>query len=157
MIRRNLLKTGKWLSLIAAGIFMIPGTAALADKDKDKDKHDNGHYRDKRKDHDDGDDRRGYGFAGNDRDEIRGWYAQNYRHLPPGLAKKDRLPPGLEKQLVIRGTFSPDLERQVYAVPEDLDRRLPPPPPDCERVVVGGHIVLRNRSSKVIIDIFHFE
>jgi hypothetical protein len=136
---------------------MLPGTATLADKDKDKDKHDNGHYRDKRKDHDDDDDRRGYGFAGHDRDEMRGWYAQNSRHLPPGLAKKDRLPPGLESQLVVRGAFPRGLERQVYAVPVDLDRRLPPPPPDDERVMVGGHIVLRNRSSKVVIDIFHFE
>ena len=154
------MRTGKWLSLVVVGIFMLPGTAALADKDKgkDKDKHDNGHYRDKGKDHgDDDDDRRGYGFAGHDRDEIRGWYVQNYRHLPPGLAKKDRLPPGLERQLVVRGTFPPGLERQVYAVPVDLDRRLPPPPPEDERVVVGGHIVLRNRNSKVIIDIFHME
>jgi len=145
---------------MAVGIFMLPGTSALADKDKgkDKDRHDNGHYREKGRDHgDDDDDRRGYGFAGHDRDEIRGWYGQNYRHLPPGLAKKDRLPPGLERRLVVRGEFPPELERQVYVVPVDLDRRLPPPPPDCERVMVGGHIVLRNRSSRVIIDIFHFE
>jgi hypothetical protein len=161
LIRRNLLRTGKWLSVIAVGIFIIPGTAAPADKGdkggKGKDNHDNGHYRDKGKDHDDDDDRHGYGFAGHDRDEIRGWYAQNYRHLPPGLAKKDRLPPGLERQLVIRGKFPPGLERQVYAVPVDLDRRLPPPPPDDERVMVGGHIVLRNRNTKLVLDIFHFE
>jgi hypothetical protein len=90
MIRRNLLRTGKWLSLIAVGIFILLGTATLADKDK----HNNGHYRNKRKDPDDDEDRRGYGFATHDRDEIRDWYAQNYRHLPPGLAKKDRLLPG---------------------------------------------------------------
>jgi hypothetical protein len=42
-------------------------------------------------------------------------------------------------------------------VPVDLERRLPPPPPDCERVAIGGHIVLRNRDTKVVLDIFHFE
>ena len=35
-----------------------------------------------------------------DRDEIHDWYLDHQRNLPPGLAKKDRLPPGLEKQLV---------------------------------------------------------
>jgi len=131
------------------------GSAVFADH-KDRD-HDNGHWRDKRRDHDDDEDRRGYGFADRDRDEIRGWYAVNHRHLPPGLAKKDRLPPGLENQLVIRAAFPRELETRVTVVPVDLDRRLPPPPPDCERVLIGGHIVLRNRSTKVIIDIFHFE
>jgi hypothetical protein len=157
------LKTGKWISAIALGFLLVPGNAAFADKDKhDKDgdrDHDNGHWRDKdrHKDYDDDDDRRGYGFAGHDRDEFRGWYGENYRHLPPGLAKRDRLPPGLERQLAIRAAFPPGLEGRIYAVPVDLDRRLPPPPPDCERVVVGGHIVLRNRNTKIVLDIFHFE
>jgi Ni/Co efflux regulator RcnB len=155
------LKTKNWLALVIIGTFAIPGSMAFAGRpDKDHEKHedhDDGHWRDKHKDHDDDDDRRGYGFAEHDRDEIRGWYAANYRHLPPGLAKKDRLPPGLERRLVIREAFPPDLERQVYVVPVDLERELPPPPPDCERVVVGGHIVLRNRNTRIIVDIFHFE
>ena len=156
------MKTKKWLALIVVGSFAIPGSIASAgppDKDHGNhgDHHDEGHWRDKHRDHDDDDDRRGYGFGDHDRDEIRGWYATNYRHLPPGLAKKDRLPPGLERQLVIRGTFPRELQGEVYPVPVDLDRRLPPPPPDCERVVVGAHIVLRNRSTNVIVDIFHLE
>src|SRR5882762_7680877 len=118
---------------------MIPGNAAFADKDKHgKDRgedHGNGHWRDRdrHRDHDDDDDRRGYGFAEHDRDEFRGWYAENYRNLPPGL------------------------ESRVVFGPVDLDRRLPPPPPDCERGAIGGHIVLRNRNTKIIVDIFHFE
>jgi hypothetical protein len=153
IIRRKYLRITKWISLVAVGVLATSGSTVFADKHD----HDNGHYRDKRRDHDDDDDRRGYGFADHDRDEIRGWYAQNYRHLPPGLAKRDRLPPGLERQLVIRGTLPPGLERQVYVVPVDLDRRLPPPPPDCERFMIGGHIILRNRNTKVILDIFHLE
>ena len=157
------MKNSKSLSFIILGLFMIPGNAAFADKDKHgKDRgedHDNGHWRDRdrHRDHDDDDDRRGYGFAEHDRGEFRGWYADNYRHLPPGLAKRDRLPPGLERQLVLRGAFPPGLESRVVFVPVELERRLPPPPPDCERVAIGGHIVLRNRNTKIILDIFHFE
>ena len=156
------MKPTKYLAVALLGLFMVPGQAAFADKDKHKDHgddHDNGHWRDRGRhgDRDDDDDRRGYGFANHDRDEFRGWYSENYRHLPPGLAKRDRLPPGLERELVVREPFPRDLEAHVVVVPVDLERRLPPPPPDCERVAVGGHIVLRNRNSKVVLDIFHFE
>lgn len=95
--------------------------------DKVRDDHrDNGHWRDKHRDQDDDDARRGYGFGDHDLDEIRSSYASNYRHLPPGLAKKDRLAVGLERQLVVHGTFPPGLLREVYPVPVDLDRHLPP-------------------------------
>ncbi len=149
------MKTKTWLSVLAIGFLTFSGKTVLADGHGKG--HGNGHWRDKRDDRDDDDDRRGYGFAEHDREEIRSWYGDNYSHLPPGLAKKDRLPPGIERQLVVRGQFPPGLEKRVYAVPVDLDRRLPPPPPDCERFVLGGHIVLRNRNTNIIVDIFHFE
>lgn len=145
------MKPRKWLSVLAVGILALLGSVAFGQG------HGKGHYKDKNKDRDDSDDRRGNGFSGQDRDQIRGWYTENYRNLPPGLAKKDRLPPGLERQLAIRGQLPPGLEKRVYAVPVELERRLPPPPPDSERVVIGGHIVLRNRNTKIILDIFHFE
>lgn len=157
------MKSRKWLAFAVVMIFSLSGTAAFADRDhKDHDNghgngHDNGHWRDKRKDHEDDDDRRGYGFADHDRDEMRGWYASHYRHLPPGLAKRDRLPPGLERELVVHAVLPPALVAHIAVVPADLDRELPPPPPDCERVVVGGHIVLMNRRTKIVLDIFHFE
>ena len=158
------MKTRTWLALLPAAIlalFAASGTAAFADRDKDKDHghgNGNGHWRnDKHGDQDDEDDRRGYGFGQHDRDVIRGWYSTNYRNLPPGLAKKDRLPPGLERQLVVRGALPPGLERYTYPVPVELNRELPPPPPDCDRVVIGGHIVIRNRSTNIVVDIFHLE
>ncbi len=58
---------------------------------------------------------------------------------------------------MVRERFPVDMEREVYVVPVELERQLPPPPPDCERVAIGGHIVLRNRNTKIIFDIFHFE
>jgi transcriptional regulator with XRE-family HTH domain len=48
-------------------------------------------------------------------------------------------------------------DARMVVVPVELERRLPPPPPDCERVAIGGHIGLRNRNTKITLDIFHFE
>jgi len=90
------------------------------------------------------------------RQDIRGWYSEREGHLPPGLAKKDRLPPGLEKQLVRNGTLPPGLQKRLYPAPVELERRLPPPPPDCAHVLISGHIVLLNRKTNLIVDVFAF-
>src|SRR5690349_18907319 len=82
--------------------------------------------------HGDDDDQGEHYYRDRDRD-IRGWYDEHQSNLPPGLQK--RLEP----------------------VPEDLERRLPPPPPDCAHVLIGGHIVLMNRRTNIVVDIFHFE
>ena len=92
-----------------------------------------------------------------DRDEIHDWYLGHQRNLPPGLAKKDRLPPGLEKQLVVRGHLPPGLQKKIEPAPVELVRELPPPPPDCKHVVIGGHLVLLNTRTDVVVDVFHFE
>jgi hypothetical protein len=107
--------------------------------------------------HDDGDrdDRDAYRYDRHEQ-EIRGWYSESQGHLPPGLAKKDHLPPGLEKQLVRNGTLPPGLEKRVYPAPAELERRLPPAPPDCAHVLVSGHIVLLNRKTNLIVDVFSF-
>ena len=116
------------------------------------DEHDHG----KHHGHDRDDDRGEY-YSDHDRDQMRDWYRHEDDHLPPGLAKKDQLPPGLEKQLRVRGTLPPGLQKKMRRCPEELERRLPPPPAGCEHVAIGGHIVLVNRSTYVVLDIFHFE
>jgi hypothetical protein len=78
------------------------------------------------------------------------------KRLPPGLAKKDRLPRDLEKQLVRNGTLPPGLQKRLYPAPVELERCLPPPPPDCAHVLVSGHIVLLNRKTNLIVDVFAF-
>lgn len=52
-----------------------------------------------------------------DRDAVRGWYEDHENHLPPGLVQKDRWPPGLEKQLVRRGTLPPGLQKRPQPCP----------------------------------------
>jgi Ni/Co efflux regulator RcnB len=90
---------------------------------------------------------------------MREWYHDRDRddHLPPGLAKRDRLPPGLERQLRVRGTLPPGLRKKMMPCPEEVERRLPPPPRGCAHVVIGGHVVLVNQSTYVVLDIVHFE
>ncbi len=117
------------------------------------DKHDRG---------DDGDRGHGHGndndrYDDHDRDQVRGWYRAHYSQLPPGLAKRDRLPPGLERQLVVRGTLPPGLQKKTQPCPPDLERMLPPPPPNYAHVVIGGNLVLLNRANFQIADIFHLE
>src|SRR5262245_34605623 len=135
------------ITLASNAAYSLPGHGNGNGKGKDKDKH-------HREDRDDDD--RHYRYS--DRDgEIRGWYGHYHDdNLPPGLAKRDRLPPGLERQLAVRGTLPPGLRKKMYRCPEDLERRLPPPPPDCRHVFIGGSLVLVNTRSFLIVDVFHF-
>jgi len=148
------LKTKFWISAFAAGVLAVGAAGAAAQgRGHDKDKgngNGNGHGNSKK----DGDRN---SFDDHDRDEMRAWVNSRGSNLPPGLAKRDRLPPGLEKQLVVRGELPPGLQKKIQPVPVELERRLPPPPPDCAHVFIGGHIVLMNRRTSVVLDIFHVE
>ena len=152
------MKTTRWAGLCVTGLFFLSSSVALAQgrgRGHDKD-DDHGHDRDDdRNSH--FDDHIGHYYNDHDRDDMRAYYHVHYKHLPPGLAKKDRLPPGLEKQLVVRGTLPPGLRSEIHPCPVEIVRELPPPPPDYEHVVIGGHIVLLNRKNFFIADVFHFE
>lgn len=130
------------------GIFMLTGSIALAQGHG----HGKGHNK-----HGDDDDDADHFYKDRDREAMREWYGGHQSDLPPGLAKRDQLPPGLEKQLARRGTLPPGLQKRIQPCPEELERRLPPPPPDCTHVLIGGHIVLLNRRTNIVVDIFHFE
>ena len=144
------MKSAKWMACALLGFCIAAGGASLAHAQGKG--HGKGH--DKHGEDDDQGDRY---YKDQDREAMRGWYGKHQDHLPPGLAKKDQLPPGLEKQLVRRSTLPPGLQKKLQPCPEDLERTLPPPPPDCAHVLVGGHIVLLNRRTNVVLDIFHFE
>ncbi len=92
-------------------------------------------------------------YSDRNRDELMGWYRHHENNLPPGLAKRDRLPPGLERQLVVNGELPPGLQREIHPCPREILGYLPPPPPDTEHVLIGGQIVLWNRNTHVVLDI----
>lgn len=126
----------------------------------------NGHGHDKH----DRDERHGHGhefrehghghgrghYKDRDRD-IHDWYRAHYSHLPPGLAKRDRLPPGLERQLIVNGTLPPGLRSRMEPCPQELEVMLPPPDPGYRHVFIGGNLVLVNRVSFQVADVFHFD
>lgn len=147
------MSSNRWLHGFAAAAFLLSGAVAVAQGHG----HGYGHDKDQDKHEDRDEDRDRHHYSDHDRDEMRGWYYEHHDHLPRGLATRDQLPPGLERQLVVRGTLPPGLRKKMYPCPEELERRLPPPPPDCEHALIGGHVVLLNRRSFLVVDIFHFE
>lgn len=64
--------------------------------------------------------------------------------LPPGLAKREALPPGLRKQLRERGELPPGLQKRLVAVPAPLIARLPPVPPYYHRYFAGDDLIVVN-------------
>ena len=96
-------------------------------------------------------------FSDHDRELIREYYGythkSKHKHLPPGLAKKGKLPPGLQKQLVRRGHLPPGL--QHHRLPNEMERRLSRIPDGYLRVMIGGSFVLLNEHTRMIFDVIH--
>jgi Ni/Co efflux regulator RcnB len=158
--------SNKWLYLGLAAALSLPPTGVMAQgngRGHDKEKHDRDEYRDGDRDHG-GDKNKDKG--GHERDdrhyyrehdhELRGWYAGHRDHLPPGLAKRDELPPGLQRQLVVRGTLPPGLRVQMHPCPVEVVRYLPPAPAGYVHTVIGGNVVLVNRRTYFVLDVYHF-
>ncbi|HTI44854.1 MAG TPA: hypothetical protein VL462_00650 [Candidatus Nitrosotalea sp.] len=71
--------------------------------------------------------------------------------LPPGLAKKSTLPPGLQKQLARNGQLPPGL--QYRALPPDLLVQLPPVSPGYRYVILDDRVILIRAATNVIMDL----
>lgn len=71
--------------------------------------------------------------------------------LPPGLAGRDELPSGLERQYQLKGSLPPGLQRRQ--LPDDLARVLPVRGSDFDRVIVGNDILLLRRATGIVLDI----
>ena len=147
-------------SVISLSLALSTTMAVAQDRGHGHDKHDrdddddrgrgNGHGHDHARGHDH------ERYHDHDRD-IHDWYRAHYSHLPPGLAKRDRLPPGLERQLIVNGTLPPGLRGRVQPCPHELEAMLPPPPPNYVHVFVGGNLVMYNSVNFQIGDVFHFD
>ena len=146
----------QWLCVLIAAVFALPTTVVFAQDEDHGHGHGHGHGKGRYHEYDEDDLGHDY-YREHDRYAMRDWYEDHRDHLPPGLAKRNRLPPGLEKQLEVRGTLPPGLQKKLYPCPPELVRVLPPPPPNCEHVLVGGHVVLLNRVNFQVVDVFHFE
>jgi hypothetical protein len=70
--------------------------------------------------------------------------------LPPGLAKREALPPGLRDQLRERGALPPGLQRRLVLVPASLGPRLPPLPPHYRRYFAGDDLIVVDTRTNLI-------
>jgi hypothetical protein len=78
--------------------------------------------------------------------------------LPPGLAKRESLPPGLRKQLRERGELPPGLQSRLVPVPASLGTRLPAVPTHYQRYFGGDDLIVvdtrTNRVVAIILDVW---
>jgi len=112
------------------------------------------------------DDERGT-FSSAERNLIRAWLLEKERHetvrqpaaeLPPGLQKKvtrgKPLPPGWQKKLTRGERLDLDTYRLAVGLPDDLLRRLPPPPPGSEILQIEDKIIRLDAATRTILDVF---
>jgi hypothetical protein len=95
-------------------------------------------------------------FNEKDREKIKNYYkhmgkAKKSKTMPPGLAKKQNLPPGLQKHIEKNGELPPGLHKR--SLPLDLERGLSPLPKGYVRVKVGGDVVLMDEKTRVVVDV----
>jgi hypothetical protein len=70
--------------------------------------------------------------------------------LPPGLAKKDRLPPGLEKQLRRNGKLPPGLQKKIQPLDSRCQIGLPRLPDGWERVIYNDRVIVLDPAKRII-------
>jgi len=92
-------------------------------------------------------------FTTQERTVITRWFTTNRSNLPPGLAKRETLPPGLERQLQQRGTLPPGLQSKIQPIPIALERQLSVLPTGYRRVIIGGNMIVMNPTTGLIYDI----
>ncbi len=142
------------LQLSVAGILSAALVSSPAFSQGNSQGHGKGKGHNKHQDSDEHGEVSKYFFGEHDREVIRRYYANHDSDLPPGLAKRGgNLPPGLEKQLERNGTLPPGLQKRIQPCPEELERQLPTLPAEYRRAVIGAHIAIFNRNTKVIVDV----
>jgi hypothetical protein len=90
-------------------------------------------------------------FTDHDRRLIRDYYEPRYRSLPPGLAKKGKLPPGH----AWRARPQHPIHEDAYwrYLPYALEQRLSRLPPEYVRVIIGTDVVIMNVRTRVVVDV----
>jgi Ni/Co efflux regulator RcnB len=82
---------------------------------------------------------------------TRGVGKATHGALPPGLAKKGTLSPGLAAQLERNGRLPPGVTK--HELPDDLLAQLQPRPAGYEFIVVDDRVLLIQSATDLILDI----
>lgn len=92
-------------------------------------------------------------FSTRDREHIYNYYRARAQHMPPGLAKKGKVPPGHRKRLERKGTLPPGIAYKT--LPGELERTLSRLPRGYIRIKVGTQVMILNQETDVIVDVLH--
>jgi hypothetical protein len=74
-----------------------------------------------------------------------------HKDIPPGIAKKGTLPPGIYKQLVRNGQIPADVD--YHPLPPDLIVQLRPLAPAYRYVIVDDRVLLIQAATRAILDV----
>lgn len=74
-------------------------------------------------------------------------------NLPPGLAKRRTLPPGLRQQLHEKGALPPGLREYYTAVPADWNGRFPAIPVYYSRYFVGRDLIIVDTRNNTLVSL----
>ena len=91
-----------------------------------------------------------YIFTSVQRARINSCLTDNKAGLPPGLAKRESLPPGLQKHLDRNGTLPPGLQKKVQPLPSQCQINLPRLPADWQRVILGDRVIVLDPAKRII-------
>ena len=90
-------------------------------------------------------------FSDRDRILIRDYFAPRNRHLPPGLAKQGKIPPGHAKKL--QQNVAVPHGYRLESIPRELEDRLSRLPDGYVRITVGADIAIMNVRTRVVVDL----
>lgn len=90
------------------------------------------------------------GFNSAERHSIQTCFDQHASELPPGLAKRESLPPGLQRQVEKGGTLPPGLQKRVQPMPQVCETDLAMLPQGYRRLVYGNRVMLVDPKSKIL-------
>jgi hypothetical protein len=87
---------------------------------------------------------------------IRDYYAREgkgnkKKGLPPGLAKRETLQPGLQKRIDRGQPLPPGLQARL--LPYELEERLSPLPRGYIRIKTGGQVAIKDVIADIIVDV----
>lgn len=89
-------------------------------------------------------------FTDRDRVIIRDYY-RDYSRLPPGLAKKGKIPPGHAFKMRRNDGIPRDVMWEN--LPPDVERRLSRLPEGYARIVIGADVAIMNTRTRVVVDL----
>lgn len=96
-------------------------------------------------------------FSRHEQDEIAAYfrlYPEQRSQLPPGLAKRGKVPPGWQKKLARGQRIPDDIWVHRVPLPRDILIRLPPPPPGVVIFRIHDRVVRVVEKTHELLDEF---